>query len=145
MKAVIFLLSMASLLLQISSQNCERLPPSHHVIENGINQLLSSYHNSSIRVALSDYHFVCKAPGIVGGTYSSVSIVASYTTNGNSMSRSYFAMHCVQWSWKPERDLSPYTGLLNSTRTDCFKCSSNSMDQCQGLQQIIVYYRVMLI
>uniref|UniRef100_A0A1X7V8I8 Uncharacterized protein n=1 Tax=Amphimedon queenslandica TaxID=400682 RepID=A0A1X7V8I8_AMPQE len=130
----IFLLSLV-LVQRVSAQECAISLPNRDVIRNELSQLLSSTSNTN----LLDFHFTCLASGKVQGTYRSVSLLANYTTYGNTTVRTiHFAMQCFEDSWSHDEleaqsstSLMYSTELLSATKRDCLRCNGDLMNICK--------------
>lgn len=115
--------------------------PTQADIEQGLTALLLNADNSQTYypTLIGSVRYVCQAQGSVRDTYTSVSIIATYTPNsGQSHATNIFQLMCnssSSWEGDVSSGLDSHARSIvgNPTRIDCAQCSHDfGDDRCEG-------------
>ena len=81
-------------------------------------------------------HYVCLAQESMINTYRTLSVIATYTSPGQSAVTNIFQLQCSNGVWVADtssQPVAPDPSVRNVTRYDCVQCRhSNGPDRCRG-------------
>ena len=132
--ATLFVLLYSSALL-VSAQDC--FLPNVTEIETAMMGFGGPDGSSQLDPTITPpVHFVCLAQGNMINTYKTLSVIATYTSPGQSSKTNIFQLMCSNGIWTADTSGTPEApdpSVVNVTRYDCAQCRhSNGPDRCRG-------------